>query len=225
AVLQRVKSASVTVDGKLVSSIGKGILVFAAVAKDDTQKECEKMADKVLKLNMWDDETADEKKRKWKKNVRDVGGEVLCVSQFTLLASTKKGSKPSFHRSAGEDQARELYSSFFKKVQDLYDKDKVKDGIFQAMMDVALVNDGPVGVDYNCEDEAVYISSAFTRVVTRSAFFADVFTSAGDVGNRHRSTQNGTAWGKGPFDEPRSHQAGGADDQDRKDPKGVPHPG
>lgn len=64
AVLQRVKSASVTVDGKLVSSIGKGILVFAAVAKDDTQKECEKMADKVLKLNMWDDETADEKKRK-----------------------------------------------------------------------------------------------------------------------------------------------------------------
>ncbi|KAK7517509.1 D-tyrosyl-tRNA deacylase [Phyllosticta citriasiana] len=155
AVLQRVKSASVTVDGKLISSIGRGLLVFAAVGKDDTPKECERMADKVLKLQMWDDETAEEKKRKWKKNVRDIGGEVLCVSQFTLLASTKKGNKPSFHRSAAEDQARGLYNSFFKKVQDLYDQDKVKDGIFQAMMDVALVNDGPVGVDYHCEDEAV----------------------------------------------------------------------
>lgn len=77
------------------------------------------------------------------------------VSQFTLLASTKKGKKPSFHRSAPEQLARDLYSSFFKKTQELYEQDKVKDGVFQAMMDVALVNDGPVGLDYRCEDEAV----------------------------------------------------------------------
>jgi D-tyrosyl-tRNA(Tyr) deacylase len=72
----------------------------------------------------------------WKKNVKDINGEVLCVSQFTLLASTKKGSKPDFHKSAGPDKGKELYSAFFKKVQDLYEKDKVKDGVFQAMMDV-----------------------------------------------------------------------------------------
>lgn len=77
------------------------------------------------------------------------------VSQFTLLASTKKGNKPSFHGSAPPSQAKELYDRFFERVQTLYQKERVKDGIFQAMMDVALVNDGPVGVDYCCEDGAV----------------------------------------------------------------------
>lgn len=153
AVLQRVKSASVTVDGNLISSIGKGILVFVGVGKEDTPKEVEKMAGKVLTMQLWDDDEGG----KWKKNVKDVGGEVLCVSQFTLLASTKKGKKPSFHRSAPEQLARDLYSSFYKKTQELYEKEKVKDGVFQAMMDVALVNDGPVGLDYRCEDEAVTI--------------------------------------------------------------------
>lgn len=70
---------------------------------------------------------------------------ISTVSQFTLLASTKKGSKPDFHKSAGPDKGRELYTAFFKKVQDLYDHEKVKDGVFQAMMDVSLINDGPVG--------------------------------------------------------------------------------
>lgn len=77
------------------------------------------------------------------------------VSQFTLLASTKKGNKPDFHRSAGANEAKALYDHFFAKVQALYSEEKVKNGVFQAMMDVALVNDGPVGVDYTCEDEQV----------------------------------------------------------------------
>jgi len=152
-VLQRVKSASVTVDGELISTIGKGILVFAAVSKDDTEKDVESMAGKVLKLKMWDDENGG----RWKRNVLDIKGEVLCVSQFTLLASTKKGNKPDFHQSASGVKAKELYRSFFKKVQDLYEPEKVKDGIFAAMMDVTLVNDGPVGVDFNCMDGVVTI--------------------------------------------------------------------
>jgi D-aminoacyl-tRNA deacylase len=80
---------------------------------------------------------------------------IATVSQFTLLASTKKGNKPDFHKSAGPNEARELYTKFFSRVQELYDREKVKDGIFQAMMDVALVNDGPVGVEYRCDDGAV----------------------------------------------------------------------
>lgn len=78
------------------------------------------------------------------------------VSQFTLLASTKKGNKPDFHRSAGPDKARELYQAFFSRVRQLYDAERVKDGVFQAMMDVALVNDGPVGLDYRYEHGAVH---------------------------------------------------------------------
>ncbi|KAJ9624921.1 D-tyrosyl-tRNA(Tyr) deacylase [Taxawa tesnikishii (nom. ined.)] len=152
-VLQRVKSASVTVDGQLISTIGKGILVFAAVGKDDTQKEVESMASKILKVKLWDDDEG----KKWKRNVQEIEGEVLCVSQFTLLASTKKGNKPDFHKSAGPNQARELYDRFFSKVQALYKTERVKNGVFQAMMDVGLVNDGPVGVDYTCEDGAVTI--------------------------------------------------------------------
>jgi D-tyrosyl-tRNA(Tyr) deacylase len=75
---------------------------------------------------------------------------MTAVSQFTLLASMKKGNKPDFHQSASGDKARTLYQAFFKKVGALYDTDKVKDGLFAAMMDVSLVNDGPVGLDYSC---------------------------------------------------------------------------
>ncbi|KAL8937931.1 MAG: hypothetical protein Q9216_004170 [Gyalolechia sp. 2 TL-2023] len=143
AVLQRVASASVTVDTQLISSIGKGVLVFAAVAAEDTLKEVESMAAKVLKMKMWPDETGGT----WKRSVQDIKGEVLCVSQFTLLASTKKGSKPDFHGAAGGEKARELYDQFFSKVQELYEEDKVKNGVFQAMMQVNLQNDGPVTLE------------------------------------------------------------------------------
>ncbi|KAF7908656.1 uncharacterized protein EAF01_004411 [Botrytis porri] len=143
AILQRVLSASVTVDKQLISSIGKGILVFAAVAPGDTEKDAESMAAKVLKMRLWDDENGG----RWKHNVQDIQGEVLCVSQFTLLASTKKGSKPDFHGAMGGDQARELYQLFVTKVQQGYASERVKDGVFQAMMEVALVNDGPVTLE------------------------------------------------------------------------------
>ncbi|EMF14554.1 aminoacyl-tRNA hydrolase [Sphaerulina musiva SO2202] len=167
-VIQRVKSASVTVDGQLISTIGKGLLVLAAIAKEDTAKEVESMAAKVLKVKLWDDEQGG---GKWKKNVQEINGEVLCVSQFTLLASTKKGNKPSFHASADPTKGKELYDLFFNQVRKLYREDRVKDGVFQAMMDVGLVNDGPVsdeppqempttpciGLDFSSLDEEVTI--------------------------------------------------------------------
>ncbi|EJT77056.1 D-tyrosyl-tRNA(Tyr) deacylase [Gaeumannomyces tritici R3-111a-1] len=146
-ILQRVLSASVTVDKKIVSSIGKGILVFAAVAPGDTEKECETMAAKVLKIRLWDDDSGG----RWKHSVKDIKAEVLCVSQFTLLASTKKGSKPDFHGAMGGEDAKRLYHHFLQKVKDGYEADKVKDGVFQAMMEVALVNDGPVTLEFNVE--------------------------------------------------------------------------
>ncbi|KAH6617259.1 D-Tyr tRNAtyr deacylase-like domain-containing protein [Chaetomium tenue] len=147
AILQRVLSASVTVDQEVVSRIGKGVLVLAAMAPGDTEKEAESLAAKVLKLKLWDDESGG----RWKKNVQDIDGEVLCgegvqlqMSQFTLLASTKKGNKPDFHGAMGGDDAKKLYEYFYSKVQAGYAAEKVKNGVFQAMMQVALVNDGPV---------------------------------------------------------------------------------
>jgi D-aminoacyl-tRNA deacylase len=108
------------------------------------------MATDILKVKLWEDDEG----KKWKKNVMQIEGEVLCVSQFTLLASTKKGH-PSFHRSADPSKGKALYDSFIAKVRSEYREDRVKDGVFQAMMDVGLINDGPVGVDYRSIDEAV----------------------------------------------------------------------
>ncbi|KAI6763792.1 hypothetical protein HG530_007581 [Fusarium avenaceum] len=157
-ILQRVLSASVTVDKEMISSIGKGVLAFAAVAPGDTEKEADLMAAKVLRMKLWDDEEGG----KWKKSVSDIGGEVLCgwaqmaetryintctVSQFTLLASTKKGAKPDFHGAANPEEARRLYHYFVQKVKTGYLEERVKDGQFQAMMEVALVNDGPVTLE------------------------------------------------------------------------------
>ncbi|ETS74622.1 hypothetical protein PFICI_13106 [Pestalotiopsis fici W106-1] len=143
AILQRVLSASVTVDKEVVSSIGKGILVLAAMAPGDTEKEADSLAKKIVKLKLWDDDNGG----RWKHSVQDIGGEILCVSQFTLLASTKKGNKPDFHGAMGGDEAKKLYQYFFQKVQQGYQAEKVKDGVFQAMMQVALVNDGPVTLE------------------------------------------------------------------------------
>ncbi|QUC23303.1 uncharacterized protein UV8b_07544 [Ustilaginoidea virens] len=143
AIIQRVLSASVTVDKEVISSIGRGVLVFAAVAPGDSEKEAQQMANKVLKMKLWDDDNGG----RWKRSVTDMNGEVLCVSQFTLLARTKKGTKPDFHGAASPEDASRLYHYFVDKVREGYSADRVKDGKFQAMMEVALVNDGPVTLE------------------------------------------------------------------------------
>jgi D-tyrosyl-tRNA(Tyr) deacylase len=140
AILQRVLSSSVTVNDQLVSSIGKGILVLAAIGPNDTRKDAESMAAKIVKMKLWPDESGSH----WKKSVKDVEGEILCVSQFTLMANTRKGNKPDFHGAAKPEFAKELYDYFVTRVRELHGIDRVADGVFQAMMQVALVNDGPV---------------------------------------------------------------------------------
>lgn len=157
AVIQRVKSASVTVDNAVVSQIGKGLLVLVGVGRDDTIEDAEKIANRILRLRLWEDPTS---KAPWKTNVTELpktspeDGKVLCVSQFTLFAQVKKGSKPDFHRAGKEEFARELYG----KVLDLVaqgmpnGKEDVKDGVFGATMDVALVNDGPVTIQIDTRE-------------------------------------------------------------------------
>lgn len=140
AILQRVLSGSVTVNDQVVSAIGKGILVLAAIGPNDSKKDADSMASKIVKMKLWPDENDSN----WKKSVQDIEGEILCVSQFTLMANTKKGNKPDFHGAAKPEIAKELYDYFLSRVRALHPPEKVKDGVFQAMMQVSLVNDGPV---------------------------------------------------------------------------------
>lgn len=135
--IQRVKRASVTIDGMLYSSIGYGLLVFVGVEKSDEKINAEKLVDKILKLRIFEDNN-----QKMNLSVSDIQGEILVVSQFTLCGDCKKGTRPSFDNSAPIDRAKELYDYFVTCLNKDYTA--VKTGKFQAMMDIELVNDGPV---------------------------------------------------------------------------------
>lgn len=137
ALIQRVKSASVTIGGELYSKIGKGLLVFLGVEKDDTVENCEKLSQKVLNLRIFEDEND-----KMNLSVNDVKGEILVVSQFTLCGDCKKGTRPSFDKAAHPDIAVKLYEDFVEKIR--ASELKTETGKFRAMMDVELINDGPV---------------------------------------------------------------------------------
>ncbi len=139
-VLQRVKSASVTVEGEMVSEIGAGLLLLVGVAQDDGEAGADWLAGKVARLRIFSDEEG-----KMNLSVKDAGGEVLAVSQFTLLADTRKGNRPSFIRAALPEQAEPLFDYFREKLRE-EGVASVKTGRFGAMMDVALVNDGPVTI-------------------------------------------------------------------------------
>lgn len=139
AVVQRVKRASVTVEGEAVGAIGKGLLVLLGVAEADNAGEADKLAEKILNIRLMDDEQG-----RMNLSVMDVKAEMLVVSQFTLLADVRKGRRPSYIGAAPPDTANELYEYFVKKVRDSLEK--VATGRFRAMMDVELVNDGPVTI-------------------------------------------------------------------------------
>ena len=135
--LQRVKKASVTIDEKLYSSIKKGILIFIGIEKDDSLEQIQKAAKKITALRIFPD-----KNDKMNHSLIDIDGEALIVSQFTLCGSCKKGTRPSFDNSADPQIAKELYENFIKEVKN-YDI-KTQTGKFGAMMDIELINDGPV---------------------------------------------------------------------------------
>lgn len=137
ALIQRVKRASVSIEGKLCSSISSGLLVFLGVEKDDEKVNAEKLAQKVINLRVFEDEND-----KMNLSLKDVKGEMLVVSQFTLCGDCKKGTRPSFDKAASPQKAVDLYEYFIKCLKE--DNIPVQTGKFRAMMDVELINDGPV---------------------------------------------------------------------------------
>jgi D-aminoacyl-tRNA deacylase len=139
-VLQRVKEASVTVEGGRISGIGPGLLLLVGVAQGDSEPEADWLAEKVAGLRIMGDEGG-----KMNLSIRDVSGAVLAVSQFTLLADTRKGKRPSFVSAAPPEEAARLFDYFCERLRDA-GVEQVETGRFGAMMDVALVNDGPVTI-------------------------------------------------------------------------------
>ncbi|MFH0702962.1 MAG: D-aminoacyl-tRNA deacylase [bacterium] len=137
AVIQRVKNASVEIDGKLYSRIDKGILVLLGVEKNDSEEATKFLANKIAELRIFEDEVG-----KMNLSVLDIKGEILVVSQFTLAGDYKKGKRPSFDNAAKPDTAIPLYEKFIKYLEEK--NISVKTGKFAAMMDISLVNDGPV---------------------------------------------------------------------------------
>ncbi|MFP3918158.1 D-aminoacyl-tRNA deacylase [Lysinibacillus telephonicus] len=138
-VIQRSKQASVTVDGEVTGAIDKGYVLLVGLTHSDTLEDVQYAAKKVAELRLWEDETG-----KMNHSIIDHGGDILSVSQFTLYAETKKGRRPSFIDAARPEQARPLWEAFNEELKK-YGL-KVETGIFGAMMDVSLINDGPVTV-------------------------------------------------------------------------------
>ena len=138
-VIQRVKEARVDVENKIVGKIGKGFLVLVGVSHNDTKAEADYLVKKLCNLRVFEDEN-----EKMNLALKDVNGELLIVSQFTLYADTSNGNRPSFVQAAKPEQANELYEYFCQKCQE--NGIKVEKGIFGANMQVSLINDGPVTI-------------------------------------------------------------------------------
>jgi len=136
AVVQLVKKASVTINNQASGSIGRGLVVLLGVARTDTEKDVEYMVDKVINLRIFPDEQG-----KMNLSVQDIGGEILVVSQFTLFGDCRKGRRPSYSQAAAPETADRLYRRFVDLISSHLN---VATGVFQAMMEVELINDGPV---------------------------------------------------------------------------------
>lgn len=141
ALIQRVSKASVTIDGKMYSSIEQGLLIFLGIKVHDSAEDARYLAEKSCALRVFEDD-----QQKMNLSVRDVGGSVLAVSQFTLYGDTRKGNRPNFIEAAPPEEAEPLYNFFVDQLRQELGTGRVAAGLFRAMMDVELINDGPVTV-------------------------------------------------------------------------------
>lgn len=146
AVVQRVSKAGVTVDGKPVSNIGKGLLVLLGVGHEDTRADADALVNKIIHLRIFEDDQG-----KMNISLKDINGELLVVSQFTLMGDCRKGRRPSFIDAAKPDKANTLYEYFVR--QAAASGIPTRSGVFQAMMDVDLINQGPVTLLLDTKDK------------------------------------------------------------------------
>jgi len=145
ALLQRVTSAKVEVNGRTVGEIDRGLLVFVCAVKGDSACDLDYLAKKVLQLRVFEDEQG-----KMNLSVTDVKGSILVVSQFTLAASTRKGNRPSFDAAESPDRARVMYEAFVEKLKET--GVRVQTGVFAAFMEISLVNEGPVTISVDSRE-------------------------------------------------------------------------
>uniref|UniRef100_A0AC35GMU9 D-aminoacyl-tRNA deacylase n=1 Tax=Panagrolaimus sp. PS1159 TaxID=55785 RepID=A0AC35GMU9_9BILA len=150
AVIQRVTQASVKIGEEIASEIGKGLCVLVGITHEDTATDTEFIIRKILNLRLFDDPTNG---KRWDKSVKDLGYDVLVVSQFTLYGLLK-GNKIDYHRAMEPTKAKEFYEKFYHDLQKAYIPEKVKDGEFGAMMSVGIVNDGPVTITIDSKDKS-----------------------------------------------------------------------
>lgn len=144
-VLQRSKQASVTVDGKITGQIESGLVLLVGVTHEDTEQDADWLAEKIVHLRIFEDESG-----KMNESLLDRSGSILSVSQFTLYGDCKKGRRPNFMKAAGGEQAEKLYDALNERLRAR--GIHVETGVFGAMMDVALVNDGPVTLILDTKD-------------------------------------------------------------------------
>lgn len=142
ALIQRVSHGAVKVESEEYNEeIDKGIVLLLGIRDDDNEKGIDYLVEKCCNLRIFEDEN-----QKMNLSLKDINGEVLLISQFTLYADTRKGNRPSFNKAAKPDIAKKLYNLFLKKMKSVLGNEKVKEGIFGAMMKVEIINDGPVTV-------------------------------------------------------------------------------
>lgn len=139
-VIQKVSEASVSVEGELVGTISRGLMILVGVESGDTSDDCKWLAAKAVSMRIFNDDNG-----VMNLSVKDVDGEILAISQFTLTASTRKGNRPSYIRAAEHDLATALYNQFINETSELLQK-RTQKGVFGADMKVSLINDGPVTI-------------------------------------------------------------------------------